>query len=313
MIKSIVKKYLIKLGNFYIKNGILLQEKQKLLVVDDTINELFVKKFATKSDYYDFFDKMKNEIRINSIKNKWFIVDQFEKIYKRKVKKCPLCECDITIKNNDAITSRCIFGGGMLNRFQCPECKVIFGPMKMLDLTDDELKEEYNIHYSIFSEGDSTESELKAFELLKPSFGKKYLNYGSGAWSKSIEILLSQGYDIYGYEPSSVINSLNKRIFNDRRKLQSIKFDGIYSNNVLEHLRYPNEEMRYLSNLLNPNGVMVHATPCFEYLYEYTRFHLFFFLENSREYIIRGLDLVEEGFVKDGEFMAVIYRKGELI
>ena len=53
---------------------------------------------------------------------------------------------------------------------------------------------------------------------------------------------------------------------------------------------------------------MAHATPCFEYLYEFTRFHLFFFLGRSRELLAKsaGLDLSE--FSCDGEFMCAVMR-----
>ena len=41
---------------------------------------------------------------------------------------------------------------------------------------------------------------------------------------------------------------------------------------------------------------MAHATPCYEYLYEYTRFHLFFFAGKSKDLLLEkaGLQLVDE-------------------
>lgn len=36
---------------------------------------------------------------------------------------------------------------------------------------------------------------------------------------------------------------------------------------------------------------MIHSTPCYQYLYEYTRFHLFFFTGKSLEIICNQLNL----------------------
>ena len=35
-----------------------------------------------------------------------------------------------------------------------------------------------------------------------------------------------------------------------------------------------------MSSLLPTGGMMSHATPCFEYRFEFTRFHLFFFWDD---------------------------------
>ena len=44
-----------------------------------------------------------------------------------------------------------------------PECDVIFGSSLMMSLSKEELSNEYEWHYRVFSEGDSTEQELRPF------------------------------------------------------------------------------------------------------------------------------------------------------
>lgn len=88
-----------------------------------------------------------------------------------------------------------------------------------------------------------------------------------------------------------------------------MRFDGVFSNNVLEHLRYPVEDLKAISAILNQGGRMSHATPCFEYLYEFTRLHLFFFLGRSRELLVEKAGLTTTDFVKDGEFMCLVLEK----
>ncbi len=86
-----------------------------------------------------------------------------------------------------------------------------------------------------------------------------------------------------------------------------MKFDGLYSNNVLEHIRYPVEELKFMAGLLKANARMAHATPCFEYLYEYTRFRLFFYLGKSRDLLAEKAGLQVNSFLQDGEFMCAVY------
>ena len=86
-----------------------------------------------------------------------------------------------------------------------------------------------------------------------------------------------------------------------------MRFHGIFSNNVLEHLRYPIQDLRFLARLLHPGGRMSHATPCFEYLYEYTRFHLFFYLGRSRQLLASESGLRICSFEQDGHFMNAVY------
>ncbi len=205
-----------------------------------------------------------------------------------------------------AFDTQCQFGGGRLHRLQCPQCDVIFGPEKMLRLNATELGQEYDWHYRVFSEGDSTEQELRAFEALCPQPGGTYLNFGAGAWSGSVQLLRERGWNVIAYEPTESAQN-QPGLVTRREALAVMKFDGIFSNNVLEHLRYPVQDLQFLARLLRPGGRMSHATPCFEYLYEYTRFHLFFYLGRSRQLLASGAGLRICRFEQDGHFMNALY------
>jgi hypothetical protein len=214
---------------------------------------------------------------------------------------CPLCGAEHSRAAFNVYESVCMFGGGRLTRLQCPSCDVIFGPEKMLALSKDELSADYRWHYRAFTEGDSTASEIRAFEALRPKKGGVYLNFGSGAWSKSIDQLRSEGWTVYGYEPYAQVAS--EHVITQVDHLREMRFDGIFSNNVLEHLRYPVKELKFMRGLLAPQGRMAHATACFEYLYEFTRFHLYFFTGRSRDLLadLAGLETLD--FIQDGHFM----------
>ena len=220
---------------------------------------------------------------------------------------CALCGHSAPADQFTPYSTQCQFGGGRLLRHQCPACDVIFGAQKMLALNAAELSAEYDVHYRIFTEGDSTDQEIRAFYALDPQPGGRYLNYGAGAWSRSVELLRAQGWDITAYEPTASAQQ-QPGLITQPEALAALRFDGIYSNNVLEHLRQPVDTLRQLASVLNPGGRMSHATPCYEYLYEYTRFHLFFFLGRSRNYLAQhaGLDICHS--TVDGHYMNTVYQ-----
>ena len=220
---------------------------------------------------------------------------------------CALCGHSAPADQFTPYSTQCQFGGGRLLRHQCPACDVIFGAQKMLALNAAELSAEYDVHYRIFTEGDYTDQEIRAFYALDPQPGGRYLNYGAGAWSRSVELLRAQGWDITAYEPTASAQQ-QPGLITQPEALAALRFDGIYSNNVLEHLRQPVDTLRQLASVLNPGGRMSHATPCYEYLYEYTRFHLFFFLGRSRNYLAQhaGLDICHS--TVDGHYMNTVYQ-----
>jgi hypothetical protein len=254
-------------------------------------------------------DRVRSELLQQQISVKWELLDRLEKLVtdQDNTETCPLC-CHEGRKGEFLVfESQCIFGGGRLKRLQCPKCEVIFGAKKMFIMNPSELTQEYESHYKVFHEVDSTDQEIRAFHLLKPKKDGVYLNYGAGAWSKSVQVLRSQGWNVVAFEPhDSAVSDLDYLI-KSKEDLQKLKFDGIFSNNVLEHLRYPVKDLAFMKKILKPGAMMSHATPCFEYLYEYTRFHLYFFLGRSRILLAEKAGLRVLDFVVDGEFMCVLF------
>ena len=251
------------------------------------------------------------ELLRHQISVKWDIIDALERgrIPDAELS-CPLCDYRDAADKFGKFVASCIFGGGELARHQCPACDVIFGPGKMLRLPEAELSRDYEWHYQVFSEGDTTTQETRAFHALKPERGGVYLNWGAGAWSDAIEALRRDGWNVYGYEPHGSASTGGAHIISDKKQLAEMRFDGIFSNNVLEHLRHPVQELATMRGLLKKGGRMSHATPCFEYSYEFTRFHLFFFPGRSRAILAGKAGLRIDDFVADGEFMNLILSAG---
>lgn len=221
---------------------------------------------------------------------------------------CPLCVYTGKDAEFAGPASHCIFGGGHLQRHRCPACGLVFGADKMFALTPAELSQDYTWHYKLYAEGDSTAQEIRAFHALQPVRGRRYLNFGAGAWSRSTERLREDGWDVWSYEPHSAPANTQPHMVSNAQQLAAMRFDGIFSNNVLEHFRHPVQELSFMANLLELGGRMAHATPCFAYLYEYTRFHLFFFTGRSRYVLTEKAGLVLVDFIEDGEFMCAVWK-----
>ena len=265
-------------------------------------NQQIVNKQISQQQDISIKKILKDNIRIY-----WRTIDyQDRKGIDEDVIVCRLCGLTQASGSFRQVSARCAFGGGSLIRYQCPSCDVIFGPFKMFQLTDDELSDEYEAHYRVYEEGDSTDHELRAFYALNPVPSGRYLNFGAGKWSATTARLRNQGWDILSFEPyvsgSSGSEASALSSWND---LNELRFDGIFSNNVLEHLPDPVSTLQNLTAILEPSGQMVHATPCFEYLYEDTRFHLFFFTGKSADVLaqLAKLRMVEQ--IRDGEYMSI--------
>lgn len=224
-------------------------------------------------------------LRKESLADAWKVIDYIDSLLEsaEKLICCPLCKREAKKSSFETKTSYCRFGGGRLMRFQCPECGAIFGPLKMLSMTPEELSAEYARHYALFSEGDSSFFERAAFNQIDQGKDKIYLNWGGGCWSSTLSQLRAEGYTVYNYEPFSC-HSKDSFLISDIEQLKTMRFDGIFSNNLLEHLPDPVGEFLLMKKLLkSKESLMLHSTPCFEYAYEYTRFHLIFFTGKSSE------------------------------
>jgi FkbM family methyltransferase len=289
---------------------LVVQHPSPVSVVADLSPELKTPCLAEASSMMDQSGKAPvafTDLLRHQISTYWRLADQFEQLAPERTDICcALCGYAGKAAAFSSMQAQCRFGGGHLQRYQCPQCDVIFGPFKMLRLNAEELGQEYDWHYRIFSEGDSTEQEIRAFKALDPKPGGTYLNYGAGAWSSSVRQLRAQGWNIVAYEPTGSAQS-QSGVVTQHETLAALRFDGIYSNNVLEHLRYPVQDLQFLSSLLRPGARMSHATPCYEYLYEYTRFHLFFYIGRSRQFLADQACLRICSFEQDGDYMNTVY------
>ena len=225
---------------------------------------------------------IRNEFTRSSIKARWQVVDSMDRLlFPADFKaQCPICGHAEARSNCETRVSMCQFGGGILERYVCPDCGAIFGPLKMMALNQEQLAEEYRQNYSVFSESDCTRLEKIAFEALKPSKQGVYLNFGAGAWNRTTRELRETGYQVYDFEPYAPVAS-SEWVVKTREELAGRKFDGIFSNDLIEHLQNPVEDLKFMAGLLTSDGQMSHASGCYEYAFEYTRFHLFFLTGQS--------------------------------
>ena len=188
------------------------------------------------------------------------------------------------------IIIRSIFSKQMIVRHKCTQCGAIIGPMDMIALSFEDIRAKYRESYTHHGEADSTTLELEAFHALQPEKGKRYLNYGAGAWSHSVSRLRSEGYDVIGYEPfaeckASIISTLPP----------DARFDGIYSSEVIEHFQQPIDEFLFMKSLLCPGGRMAHRSTGFEWLVQHTEYHLVFYLGQSVEALCKRTGLAVTG------------------
>jgi SAM-dependent methyltransferase len=217
---------------------------------------------------------------------------------------CLACGRPWAVRDLKTRVDQCLFGGGRLERFECAACGCVFGPLKYLQTPAEVIQADYRLLYAHYQEGDSTEAEIRAFELLEPEPGKLYLNWGSGGWSRSVEILRARGYDVWGYEPNAPSDS---PFVVTRREQISARFDGIFSNNVIEHLLDPAAQFLDFGRVLAEDGRMAHASPCFQWSHAYTRFHVFFPLGRAPQALAARTGFRVAQTVADGDFQACLF------
>jgi SAM-dependent methyltransferase len=240
-----------------------------------------------------------------SIEAFWNALDRaYEAILPHRELSCIVCGQAGLRSNFGVLIDRCMFGGGTLERYQCPACDAVFGPQKYLDLSEDFVSRDYAILYSRYSEADSTDNEIRTFRSINPKSGQSYLNWGCGAWSKAIPQLRAEGFDVWGFETSAPTSA--PYIVNSRDQI-SVKFDGIISNNVIEHFRDPLYQFKEFHDLLKPAGVMAHSSPCYKYAYAFTRFHTLFLLGRSANVLAErtGFRVIDR--IENGEYINLVF------
>jgi hypothetical protein len=219
--------------------------------------------------------------------------------------RCIVCDHESKREGFGIVTDTCQFGGGTLERYCCPACDCIFGPLKYLDLPDDFVSGDYALLYATYSEADSTEREIRTFRSLAPEPSGLYLDWGcGGAWSGTVDRLRGEGFDMWGYEPCA--ESPGQFVVNKREAI-SARFDGIFSNNVIEHFRDPVAQFRDFHTILKDGGRMAHASPCYEYSFAYTRFHSLFLLGRSPHVLAERTGFRISNQVRDGKYINLVF------
>ncbi len=221
--------------------------------------------------------------------------------------RCPICDREESRERLEMRIDHCQFGGGRLERYVCQGCGAVFGPMKFLDLPPEMVSIDYRLLYDGYAESDSTASEIRAFRSLRPDGSGPYLNWGCGRWSRSITALRAEGYDVWGYEPAAPPME-GSFVVGDKGYI-SATFAGIFSNNVIEHMLKPVEEFRYFHSILKPGALMAHASPCYEYAYSFTRFHVIFLTGDAPEVLAERSGFRVVGRDQEGEFINCVFER----
>lgn len=200
---------------------------------------------------------------------------------------CIICEYNDKIEKFEKYYTSDIFYAGELIRYKCPKCDVIFGDMRFLNMDKNEISNDYMDVYSFFNEGDTSGYILHVINTINLGKDKTYLDYACGKSCQTLNLLKQSGYNINGYDAfvtndhPNFINTID----------DNMKFDVVYSNNYIEHLINPYEDLSKLINLLNDGGKLVMISSCWEYVIEYTHYHTFFFLGRSIDYLCDKLNI----------------------
>ena len=199
---------------------------------------------------------------------------------------CIICEYTDLNKNFLKLYAKDIFCAGKLIRHKCPNCGLIFGDLRFLNLSEKEINDDHEDVYSYYSEGNTVPyilDNLNSLDIFKNQ-NLSYLDYACGI-GKMIPILKDKGYNIYGYDKYVKNNNVLNNIDNK-------KFDVIYTNNFIEHVINPIEDIKKILLHLNDNGYLIIMSDCFdEYKIEYTHYHLYFYTGNSFNILCDKLNL----------------------
>ncbi|WP_297511478.1 methyltransferase domain-containing protein [uncultured Caulobacter sp.] len=235
----------------------------------------------------------------------WTALDAaYEAILPERVLACIVCGRQGRRDAFEVRVDHCLFGGGRLERYVCPDCDCVFGPQKYLDLGEAFVGRDYQVLYSRYSEADSTARELRAFRSLEPEKSGRYLDWGAGGgWNRTLETLRAEGWDVAGHEPHALEPDPS------RPPLTGGAFDGLFSNNVIEHFRDPITQFQQFHWLLKPGGKMAHASPCYDYCFAYTRFHTVFLLGRSPFVLAERTGFAVVADERDGQYINYVFQR----
>lgn len=161
--------------------------------------------------------------------------------------------------------------------------------MRFLNLSQDEIKDDYEDLYSYYKEGNTNKyilHVLKSLEICQDKT-KTYCDYACGEWNTVVPTLKSQGYNIIGYD--KFVGNQFKFTLNN---IDGMKFDILFNNNFIEHVIDPIKDIEEMISKINIGGYLILITGCFEYRIEFTHYHTFFFSDKSLEIIGKKLGFI---------------------
>jgi hypothetical protein len=222
---------------------------------------------------------------------------------------CRCCGHVNELQHCERLSTHCLFSQLPLNRFRCGECGLIFGPVQLIEATQEELAALYACLYRFYREGYSQPFQEKTFYLMNPSRRGEYLNYACGDWTKGVERLRSLGWQVWGFEPFQQVAS--KAIVTRQDLVVGKQYDGLMSHNYIEHVQDPEAFFNECSELIVSGGTMAHSSACFDYVFEVSPFHLFFYCGESVQRLAArtGFKILAEHRSDQGfpEFQCVCY------
>lgn len=195
---------------------------------------------------------------------------------------CPICLNTLSKNNCKLYKTTCKFTNRQIIRYQCNKCDVIFGPIDFIVGDKQNLSNQYSkIFLSGYEGFNSSGKEINLFKKMAPQKSKIYLNWGCGQYDGTFLFADNNKLNIYGYDPFIIKKPTHKNFTDDLKTIRNLRFDGIFSNDLIEHLQDPISEFKLMFSLLKDDGIMMHQTPCYEYLFEWSQFHLYFFVGKS--------------------------------
>lgn len=208
---------------------------------------------------------------------------------------CPVCNTSVseTIEAECFPADQPLLGEKHIIRYICNYCGLIFGPMSFINLSKKELAYKYDEIYKVHTDVYTT-VDYHNFFHLNPSKELNYLNIACGTKPQYLQNIRNDGYKVYTNE----ILLENEYNFKNLDDCPVKTFSGIFSNNYIEHIQHPLEWFSELHRRLEPNGIMVHATGCFNYVIERTPFHLYFWNRKALDIICEKTGFVLEPIIK---------------
>jgi SAM-dependent methyltransferase len=154
---------------------------------------------------------------------------------------CPLCF------NKQSLTP--VKGPGLRDYLFCGKCKLIFADARFF-LPLEEEKKRYLTHNNGIQYPGYVKFLNQAIEPALPHLTKGMigLDYGCGPNPTLSLLIEKQGYKCDNYDP----------IFSP--ELSRKFFDFVFATECFEHFFFPEKEMKKLSNLLKPGGLLIVMT-----------------------------------------------------